>query len=79
MAIEQRNSPTLRLGGSLIEFSDRPLSIGHTGATYNNGFRKSGLNMTKDVMKQARGGLQVLQELEQLPLGARTDRLYIHD
>ena len=32
VAIEQGDSPTLRLGSSLVEFSDRPLSDRQTGA-----------------------------------------------
>jgi len=66
-AVEQGNSPTLRLGGSLVEFSDRPLSIRQTGAPVQHGSSKIGTEYDENLMEQECGGLEVLQESEQLP------------
>ena len=66
-AIEKRNSPTFRLRGLLVEFSDRPLSFCHTGAPIQQRFSKIGIEYDKNPTKEESGGLEVLQEFEQLP------------
>jgi hypothetical protein len=56
-AIEQRNSPTFRLRGLLVEFSDRPLSFCHTSAQVQQRFSKIGTEYDENLMKKERGGL----------------------
>ena len=67
VAVEQGNSPTLRLGGSLVEFSDRPLPIRQTSAPVQHGSSKVGSEYDENLMEQECGRLEVLQEFEQLP------------
>jgi len=67
ITIEQGNSPTFRLRGMLVEFSDRPLAFRHTCAPVQQRFSKIGTEYDEDLMKQAGSGLEVLQEIEQLP------------
>jgi hypothetical protein len=51
----------------LVELSDPPLPIRHAGAPVQQGFSKVGIECDENLMERQRGGLQVLQELEQLP------------
>ena len=67
IAIEQGNSPTFRLRGVLIEFSDRPLSFCHTCAPVQQWFPKIRTEYDENLMKEEGSGLEVLQESEQLP------------
>jgi len=66
VAVEQGNSPTLRLGGSLFEFSDRPLPIRQTGAPVQHGFSKVGTDYDENLVEQEWRRLEMSQEFEQL-------------
>jgi len=67
VAVGPGNSLTLRLEGSLVEFSDRPLPIRQTGAPVQHGSSKVGSEYDENLMEQECGRLEVLQEVEQLP------------
>lgn len=51
----------------MVEFSDRPLPFCHTGARVQQRFPEIGTEYDEHLVEEERGGLEVLQEFEQVP------------